>query len=204
MSDIFFSYAHADRALVQEMAKALKAEGYSLSNDPPSGKPKAKPNPTPNPLNRVLEEIKAARCVIAVWSKSSVKRRFVHAEAEEAMRQDKLISVQIDDCELPDEYHGTGVHDLRGWRGARDDPDWQRVVSGVGVLAGHSRTADVAPPVPPARNRHIVFVLIGVVIMGALAGGYYYLNRDTIRSVLHQGDDGVDGRYIPPWHKKKE
>lgn len=53
-----------------------------------------------------------------------------------------------------------------------------------------------------ARYAHILVVLAGVVVMGFLAGGYYFKHKDVLDTILHETDDGQDGRYIPPWQRK--
>ena len=68
MNDIFISYANSDRAAAQQLADALEALGWSVwwDREIPFGKP----------FDQVIEEaVNAARCVIVLWAKESVRGR---------------------------------------------------------------------------------------------------------------------------------
>ena len=68
MSDIFISYARADLSRIQSLIKFLERRGWSLWWDLniPIGKA----------FDEVIEsELQAARCVVVVWSKTSILSR---------------------------------------------------------------------------------------------------------------------------------
>ncbi len=74
MNDIFISYASADRTVAHLLADDLEAFGWSVwwEREIPLGKP----------FDQVIEEeLNAARCVIVLWSKESVRSRWVETEA---------------------------------------------------------------------------------------------------------------------------
>ncbi len=65
MSDIFISYASQDRSRVEPLAKALEEQGWSVWWD--------RTIPPGKTFDEVIEEaIKAARCVVVLWSKISI------------------------------------------------------------------------------------------------------------------------------------
>ena len=89
MADIFISYAKKDREKVEPIANALTKQGWSVFWDRtiPGGKT----------WDEVIEEeLDAARCVVVVWSKISIKSRWVRAEAEEGLHRNILVPVSIE------------------------------------------------------------------------------------------------------------
>ena len=94
MSDIFISYASEDRSKVQALAEVLESMGWSVWWD--------RAIPAGTQFDKVIEkELAAARCVIVIWSKTSVVSQWVRAEAGEALRRDVLIPALIGDVEIP-------------------------------------------------------------------------------------------------------
>ena len=117
MNDIFISYANADRAVAQSLADALDALGWSVwwDREIPFGKP----------FDQVIEEeLNAARCVVVLWSKDSVRSRWVKAEAAAAADRDRLIPMVIDDSPLPLEFRRIQSAMLPGWNGDRTILRW--------------------------------------------------------------------------------
>ncbi len=88
MTDVFISYARADRALVAELAAALEARGYSVWWDWNliAGQ---------DYREAIEEQLEAARRVIAVWTPTSVKSKFVNDEAGHAAELGKLVPVAL-------------------------------------------------------------------------------------------------------------
>lgn len=83
MNDLFLSYDSADRAVAQRLADALEALGWSVwwDREIPFGKA----------FDLVIEEqLNAARCVIVLWSKDSVRSRWVKTEAAVAAERECL------------------------------------------------------------------------------------------------------------------
>lgn len=86
MSDVFISYARADRDAVKALAAALEGYGYSVWWDRMLvGGSRFR--------SVILEQLNLARAVLVVWSKDSVKSHFVEDEAERARQVNKLIPV---------------------------------------------------------------------------------------------------------------
>ena len=89
MSDIFISYARADEARARELASALTRFGWSVWYDRALV-------PSEEYDERIERELDAARCVIVIWSRASVKSKWVRAEAGAADEQGKLVPIAFD------------------------------------------------------------------------------------------------------------
>jgi TIR domain-containing protein len=94
MSDIFISYARADEARVRELAEALTRLGWSVWYD-------RELIPSEEYDERIERELDTALCVIVVWSRESVKSKWVRAEAGAADDQGKLVPVTFDTGVIP-------------------------------------------------------------------------------------------------------
>ncbi len=169
MNDIFISYANADRAVAQSLADALDALGWSVwwDREIPFGKP----------FDQVIEEeLNAARCVVVLWSKDSVRSRWVKAEAAAAADRDRLIPMVIDDSPLPLEFRRIQSAMLPGWNGDRTHPEFVQLVDSVTQMLGQPRVPQPAtlPPRPPvlarSSNRNTKVALGGgVVVLAVIA-----------------------------------
>ena len=94
MADIFMSYSRVDLPRARQFEQALEQCGWSVFWDrellPGEG------------YRRAIEhELKQARCVIVLWSRASVESEWVIDEAESGKQNGRLVSVRIDDVEMP-------------------------------------------------------------------------------------------------------
>src|SRR5438067_2321292 len=108
MNDIFLSYASADRAVAKIFADAIESFGWSVWWD--------REIPLGENFDRVIEdELKAARCAVVLWSKESVRSRWVRAEASSAAARECLIPVLIDSAPIPLEFNLIQTAELLNW-----------------------------------------------------------------------------------------
>jgi hypothetical protein len=141
MTDVFISYARADRNRVRPIALALAAEGFSVWWDPEI-KPGAQWNAA---IRKALEN---AACVLTCWSKKSAKSQWVVAETTHGAGRKVLVPVTIQLCEPPIPFNMTQSADLSSWRGDGADPEWQGVLEQVRRLVEAKRRLAAAPPPP--------------------------------------------------------
>jgi formylglycine-generating enzyme required for sulfatase activity len=134
MSDIFLSYARADRLRVLPLIQALERRGWSVWWDLriPYGKSYAQV---------IEEELEAASCVIVVWSQTSVHSHWVNTEAAEGARRGVLVPIMIDAVRIPLEFRRLQTAYLVDWQGAESHEEFDRVLRAVTNLIG--------PPPPP-------------------------------------------------------
>jgi len=108
MADIFISYAREDRECARVLAKTLEHRGWTVWWD--------RHVHSGEDFEEVIErEIDNARAMIVIWSASSVKSRFVKAEATRALGLKKLLPVQIDNAPLPLRFTNIHTTDLSQW-----------------------------------------------------------------------------------------
>ena len=132
LSDIFISYSRSDRATAQTLANALQRENWSVWWDPkiPPGKA----------FDEVIDQaLEKAKCVIVLWSKASVKSRWVKAEAAEGNRRGILLPALIeDDAKIPLEFRYTQASRLTDWRGEAEHTEFGTLRAAVSELLGHA------------------------------------------------------------------
>jgi hypothetical protein len=102
-------------------------------------------------LRRTQAQLNAARCVIVVWSKESVRSRWVKTEAAVAVERDCLVPLSIDDAPIPLEFRRIQIAMMQGWNGAaiqgcgvrRSSREvfWAAAAAGSGRAAGHGAAA---------------------------------------------------------------
>ncbi len=187
MTDVFISYSRNDRDKVQFIAEALEREGIGVWWDPEI--------PPGESFSKVIDrQLKAAKCIIVVWSQSSIHSNWVQEEADDGQMRNLLVPVMIDEVDLPRGFKRLQTADLRNWRGDKNDPNWQLISSQVKKLVS-ARNADAAAerqaaasqaarPAParasspqPASGGGLPILPIAIVLLLLIAGGagYWFL-----------------------------
>lgn len=146
MADIFLSYNEKDRDTVRRLATLLVQVGWSVWWD--------RRIPAGLTWRRVLaQELQSMRCMVVLWSATSVHSEWVCEEAAEGRALDKLVPVVIDAVRPPAGFREIQAADLVGWDGSRDFVGLQRLLEDIERLIG-----------PPQRGA-------GVALAGALTDG---------------------------------
>lgn len=115
MADVFLSYSRQDKARAAQFVELLEDHGWDVFWDQETRAGTLWP--------KVLEdELNQARCLLVLWTASSVTSRWVRIEAYEALQTDKLLPVRLEKVKPPMEFRQTQAFDLIGWAGERDDP----------------------------------------------------------------------------------
>jgi HSP20 family molecular chaperone IbpA len=151
MSDIFISYTREDLDRVEPIVRLLEQRQWSVwwdLNIPPG-----------KAFDEVIEnELESARCVIVVWSKTSVQSRWVKNEASEGAGRNILIPVIVDDgIKIPLEFRKIQATTLSGWDGKSAHSELNKLLNAVAV------TLDENPWAPPvdvmAEEGHYIVVM---------------------------------------------
>jgi len=128
MSDIFISYARENRAQAERIAKAL-ARYWSVWWDPNIAAGQT--------FRKVIrEEINKARCLVVLWSRTSVDSEWILDEASLGKRRGILVPVCIDGVDPPLGFGEVHTADLTGWNGDTGVHAFRRLCQDISALLG--------------------------------------------------------------------
>jgi adenylate cyclase len=129
MADIFVSYARTDKSRVAPIVAAIEAQGWSVWWDPEIAAGQQFDD-------QIEAELGKARCVLVIWTPTSVVSRWVRGEAREAADRGILVPVRFDEARLPMDVRALHTTDLDGWQDDAASPAFQEVLRAVrGMLA---------------------------------------------------------------------
>jgi len=122
--NIFVSFARADYGRVEPLLKALAQLGLPLLWDPmlPSGR---------NTELAIEQALRTARCVLVVWTLTSINSEYVNREAAEGLRRGILIPVLLDEVKMPLSFRSIQAAKLVGWSGDTTEAEFERLVQSI-------------------------------------------------------------------------
>ncbi len=157
MADIFISYAREDAATAERLAHALEESGWSVFWD--------RHIPPGRHFDQfILEQIRAANCMIVLWSRAALASEWVLEEANEGRQRGILVPARIDNVDPPFGFGRIQCADLIAWRSTKKGGDLSPLIEAISVPVGQA-----AKPAADARNvdklaRRLFFWLIPTVI----------------------------------------
>jgi formylglycine-generating enzyme required for sulfatase activity len=143
MAHIFLSYSRADRPTAQIIAEALEAEGFSVWWDKVLRAGQTYDEVTENML-------RDSSVVVVLWSQTSVKSKWVRAEATLGQRSCELVPAMIEDADRPIMFELTQTADLIGWAGDRNEARWSDFVADIKRSLDKHDAEAAAPDAAPA------------------------------------------------------
>jgi formylglycine-generating enzyme required for sulfatase activity len=176
VSDIFISYASADRSRVKPLVDELKRRGWSVWWDPT-----ILPGET---WDDVIEAaLTKARSVIVLWWRDSIKSQWVRTEADDARRRGILVPALLDDVIIPLAFRQIQAAKLVEWSGSFPNAEFDKLAQAVTeVLArdvprasatAHPATAPLPVTRPGSLSRRTLAV-VGVALLVGVAGLAWY------------------------------
>jgi adenylate cyclase len=146
MADVFVSYARSTEELAQQVAEALRSNGYSVWRDDEI--------PAHRAYSEVIEErLKEAKVVVVLWSADAAKSQWVRAEADAAREAGMLVQVSVDGTIPPMPFNQLQYADLQDWGGDIQAPSWRKVDRSVAELVGGNGAESAAAR--PARSHKL-------------------------------------------------
>jgi TPR repeat protein len=129
MSDIFLSYAREDQPWAEMLAQTLEGRGWSTFWDRtiPIGK---------TWRETIGSELDGARCVIVLWSKTSIESGWVQEEADDAKRRGVLVPVLIDNIQPPIGFRSIQAAHLQNWDGNEPTQAFRRLIADIAAQIG--------------------------------------------------------------------
>jgi hypothetical protein len=136
MADVFVSYSRDDRARARQLVQTLRSESLRVwwDEDLLSGQYFRK---------RLSEEIDRARCVVVLWSESSVESDWVLDEARLATKRDVFAQASVDGTRPPMGYGQRHWSDLSDWDGSSDSLAFRQVRDAINLLLFRVRVEPV-------------------------------------------------------------
>lgn len=129
MTDIFISYARKNRERVRLIADGLAETGYDLWWDTAL-------RAGDNYALKIEKALDATKSVVVCWSRQAKESLWVRAEATEALDNDKLIQLKLDDSRMPLPFNILNMIPFDGWNGERAAPEWSALEKEVDIMTG--------------------------------------------------------------------
>ncbi len=147
MADVFVSYARVDKARVAPIVAAIEAQGWTVWWDPEIAAGQQFDD-------QIEAQLAAAKCVLVVWTPTSVASRWVRGEAREAADRGILVPVRFEEARLPMDVRALHTTDLDKWADNPASLPFQevlRALSGMVARNSASRAAAVPPGATPVE-----------------------------------------------------
>jgi tetratricopeptide (TPR) repeat protein len=185
--DLFLSYAREDRAMAQQLAHALGAEGFTVwwDREIRGGHDFTK---------EIAANLQAARRVIVLWSPTAVESGFVRDESARARDTGKLLPLRIAGVDLPLGFGQIQTLDLIDWDGDREAPEFRAVVNEIRHAFGQKTTPESVNPPWRIRLRKLKWPAVVAAVAGLGYGGLQWQNQARAERFFQ---DGVAAQFAP-------
>lgn len=140
MADVFISYKKSDADRVRPLVEHLRAADLNVWWDEGI-------QPSTSWRAEIAQQLAAAKCVVAVWTKDSVDHEqgaWVMEEATHGQARKILAPVRLDLVSPPLGFGETQYADLAAWSGEASDPRFQHFLGIVRAIV-RSEPIPVAP-----------------------------------------------------------
>jgi TolB-like protein len=170
MTRIFLSYAREDRATAEKLARFLGEHDLDVWWDRHivGGEEFAA---------EIEEELKRSSAVVVLWSKHSIKSRWVRDEAAAGSDAGRLVPISIDGALPPMGFRQFHTLDLKGWKPGANDAQGGALVEAIERRTG-TQDRSGRLPAPTIRHRSAPrFPMIAGALLALLAviGGIYFV-----------------------------
>ena len=130
MADIFISYNRRDREWASALALILESIGWSVWWD--------RRLVAGDSFNEIIDdELEKAKCIIVLWSKNSVKSRWVIDEAEVGIKKRILFPIIIEEVAPPLGFRSIQSENLANWDKSAESDDLRQLAMGLTSILGN-------------------------------------------------------------------
>lgn len=129
MADIFLSYSRTDKPRAAPLVAALQALGWSVWWDMDLA-----PGEEFDEVTGAALE--AARCVLVIWTPTSVASRWVRGEARVGADRQVLVPARFDAAIPPIDLRAIQIVDLDDWGGDAKSPAFRSLQQSLTSLLG--------------------------------------------------------------------
>lgn len=193
VTDIFISYSSKDRKAARALVALLEARGWRIWWD--------KKIPPGQAFDRAISQaLDAAKCIIVLWSKTSVTSDWVLEEAHEGVDRRILLPARLDAAKLPFGFKRLQTVDLSRWQGSPSSPGVKQLAAAAAALVEPVRQTSprAKPPAKKStgpRHRKLTGALDGktIVFTGALTESRN-AQAEKIRVVGASTSNAVSGK----------
>jgi len=173
MTDVFISYARADRLHAERIADELQQHGWSVWWDR-----KILGGDT---FDKTIQQaLNDARCVVVLWSAASIDSGWVKDEAAEGKRRNILVPVIVDDVGIPIGFRQVQAVTILGAAKETDRSKFADLLASVEAVLRRTRgqpaAATISRPAPDGRSpetspgpgtvpRWILYIAVALIVI---------------------------------------
>lgn len=167
MSDIFLSYSREDRMRVAPLVEFLSSRGIDVWWDRDI-------NPGDSFEEVIDKHILNTKCVVVVWSQSSINSRWVINEALEGLDREILVPLLFDEVRVPIAFKQTQAADFTSWPDSVDEHEAESLLTAIASILDRDEQIPVGElPVSGKAGKKrsfltLLFTLITLVLAGLL------------------------------------
>lgn len=169
MTDIFLSYAHADRSRIEPLVQWFEEAGYRVWWD-------RQIEPGQAYDDTIAKELENAAAIVVLWTTQSITSNWVQAEAGEGLDRQVLVPVLLDDVRPPVPFRRYQTVDLIGYPRRQSPASLSELESAVAVLVKR-------PPQPHPQRAERRFgtraIAASAALIGLLGVGAWQLSQPT-------------------------
>jgi hypothetical protein len=147
LTDIFISYARADRPRIAILAAALETAGYQIWWDRHLAAGAEFSRET-------AARLQDAKAVLVAWSQTSIDSMWVADEATIGRTRHILIPVCIDRIEPPLGFRQIQTIDLVDWKGDPSEPLFKELCASLDIALGGAATTAAPIEAAPVHAKH--------------------------------------------------